>query len=233
MTEKEELLNNPLVKELFENWNRGRIFSYTYDGFEEDYAKFVQSQLPKKDWEIVSLLSDMINNDENTFPSNFEDAVRCGRAKIHSVRRKSDNEVFTIGDMVSASTMKEKINSFRLSGTGMIYFNDNILLWGWRKVKKSLFVTEDGKDVFEGDNMYLVSTTMWTMCEVAACKNPFKGFAGIEFLYLSSREKAQEYIRLNKPSLSLSEILKTKSVNWNSPLGRELEKELVEIAKNK
>lgn len=39
-----------------------------------------------------------------------------------------------------------------------------------------------------------------------------------------------EQIELNKPSLSVNDILKTKAVNWDSPLGRELKQELINLA---
>ena len=89
------------------------------------------------------------------------------------------------------------------------------------KVKIPLFTTEDGVNIFKDDTFYYVKFTQYNM----TVGKPFEIVRG-DYLsfeyepqyekYFSTKEKAEEYILLNKPCLSygdVQEYLKVKDCN--------------------
>lgn len=124
---------------------------------------------------------------------------------IHSVKRLSDGEVFTIGD---------KINVFdSVSGVQIKSFDVRTALWvnydGGsctvnipEKLKNPLFTTEDGVEIFEGDSFSAVQLSTFHLLEKCAYKT------GDGFINFSTKEKAENYILLNKPCLSLIDVSK-------------------------
>jgi predicted transcriptional regulator len=132
---------------------------------------------------------------------------------IYSVRRLSDGEVISIGD----------IDDFTGNEVTHIYIENNemriLTTSGYkhvgkfkkRKQKQVLFTTFDGKEIHEGERYYVVIekegfgyepfTVAWLgegEIETANYKNGAKFFA--------DKEKANEYILMNKPCLSLNDI---------------------------
>lgn len=82
------------------------------------------SALPTKEWEIVSYkhkISEQVYDEKfnlELVKESFKDAV-----DIHSVRRLSDNTVFSVGDSYDGGY---KITAFKITGTTMMYeCNDN------------------------------------------------------------------------------------------------------------
>lgn len=75
------------------------------------------------------------------------------------------------------------------------------------KIKQPLFTTEDGVDIFEGDSYYSynleldISSKFDSACLKISGKNT-------DNKYFSTKEKAEEYILMNKPCLSLNDVLK-------------------------
>src|SRR5690606_23114725 len=71
--------------------------------------------------------------------------------KIHSVKRLSDGEVFTIGDNTKYGCIDNfYIKNNYLLATTVLESNGRYLK-DLEKSKKPLFTTEDGVDIFEGD----------------------------------------------------------------------------------
>lgn len=74
-------------------------------------------------------------------------------------------------------------------------------------VKQPLFTTEDGVDIFEGDEFYsthkdgLGSILKYTGHSLENASKKQK-----DFVDFSTKEKAEEYILMNKPVLSLSDV---------------------------
>lgn len=68
--------------------------------------------------------------------------------------------------------------------------------------KKPLFVTEDGKDVFNDDMVWRVYND-WSFSDFKAQNNPTYPVRK----YFSTKEKAEEFIILNKPVLSINDVL--------------------------
>lgn len=144
---------------------------------------------------------------------------------IHSVKRLSDGEIFTVGDNVEFYGVKTKIKeiyfneheqlSYRVEGKKPplvgVFMKNNVHL---KKLKKPLFTTEDGVDIFEGD------TFCWV--KVDDKKRPIYAYNFIsiareselnkDVLVFSTKEKAKNYVLMNKPCLSINDVL---SISYN------------------
>lgn len=119
-------------------------------------------------------------------------------------------EIFTIGDKTNNGT----ISKFEIDSNGVrVFFEDkpknyHVSLNNIKKVKQPLFTTEDGVDIFEGDKYYTVDSNF-------EIQSTFGGEDEVDNTW-SSKEKAEEYILLNKPCLSygdVQEYLKVKDCN--------------------
>jgi hypothetical protein len=155
---------------------------------------------------------------------NYKKGIR-----IHSVRRLSDQVVFSVGDEVESSEFKlgkSTITSFAIlndNGNERMMagcFSGGIEIVALKKVEKPipLFVTEDDFQLYEGDKCALLSTDSWLISyPVTAPKNPFCGDNG-QFKYFSTKEVAEEYILNHKPLLSLEDVFsvceKVDEVHW-------------------
>lgn len=144
--------------------------------------------------------------------------------EIHSVKRLSDDKVFTVGDTINVADTRIKgkidriiicnnpdsdvVASMSKNSKGKLFFcvmnhNGNVRLDEANILKKPLFTTEDGVDIYEGDKycwvrkdpMY-ISDGMYT-----AVEHDKK-----DYLYFSTREAAKEYVLLNKLCLSINDI---------------------------
>ncbi len=86
------------------------------------------------------------------------------------------------------------------------YFSTEILAQDYIKSKKVLFRTEDGVDIYERDN---VSTVLLSTMElytidgsVGSSTTPVEGFK-----YFSTKGAAKKHILLNKPCLSIQDVI--------------------------
>lgn len=200
----------------------------------EDFPEFWQEVI-KQDYEILSFKQDSNitdlwtyfynrgwgrNNKGNceTRPYPTLDAILNNhlyggmKYNIHSVKRLSDGKIFTISDNLTEGIIKQ----FTLSN-----YNDGIYadtekkhesgcsgyiglpLEKWRKIKNPLFTTEDGVDIYEGDKYWFVNLDVFQTQNITAfinikLKEECKRF--------STKEKAEEYIIMNKPCLSINDI---------------------------
>jgi hypothetical protein len=103
-------------------------------------------------------------------------------------------------------TAKEKtilnktVIAFKSVDLAQKYIDDN-------KPKVKLFTTEDGVDIFEGDKVYGVEVInnfkllIVENCIMKTTHNPK------HCIYLSTKEKAEEYILMNNPCLSINDVL--------------------------
>jgi hypothetical protein len=148
---------------------------------------------------------------------------------IYSVKRLSDGEVFTIGDTVKMyehSPIKtiETIttNSIRSSikqGVWFTYNSGSSHMDHAVKQKQPIYLTHDGKDIFEGDKV-------WWVNKEAFYYDYFPAFSGLKFssdinAYFLTEEEAKNYIIENKPALSIKEFweitgMSTSNFNKNT-----------------
>ena len=168
------------------------------------------------------------------FPEFWEEVVEKdyeivdfhkGDNKIISIKRLSDDEIFTIGDKIFPNN---KIHKFEIKDSILkiwhcdISFSTPIIegpsgqpgncswiedISNVQKIKQKLFTTEDGVDIFEGNNYYIVNKQ-----SLIIPLNPVNPIANKTFIknnsyyYFSTKEKAEEYIFMNKPVLSLNDV---------------------------
>jgi hypothetical protein len=70
--------------------------------------------------------------------------------------------------------------------------------------KKPLFTTEDGVDIYKGTTFYEVSTERW---DILAESEPHKPPYDQYYKYFSNKYNAERYVLMNKPTLSVNEVL--------------------------
>jgi hypothetical protein len=140
-----------------------------------------------------------------------EDSHGLSSWEINSVKRLSDNEVFTVKDKIKYKLADREAKII----VGITLRNDSIWLetdlvrptYGMdleyaEKVKEPILTTEDNEELFGGENIYGVTddfklcyTSIATKENVQRCR------------VFAKRENAEEYILMNKPLLSLNDIL--------------------------
>lgn len=190
-----------------------------------DFSKHKEFWEPvvEKDYEILEVIT---NNGKFIEKVYNQDATIEPYWKIYSIRRKKDGEIFTIGDKIFPLN---KICEFEIVNDKLkIYHCDESYStpikngpnnmpgntsWLWlkdiKKHKQPLFTTEDGVDIFEGDTyvpVYYCNKNGFKL--EYTCKKDIKpGAFSKNNYYFSTKEAAEEYILINKPCLSLNDII--------------------------
>lgn len=219
---KEFQWTDELVKEFMLTYNKIDKLITGVDPIMQTMQEWKASHTPevKRDWEIVSFKGGngglIERNVDGTFATHRvqeSHILRNPENTIHSVRRLSDNEVFSVGDELCDLGMSQndrhKIsNIYPINGTIALGFGDDgaIIIQAAKKTKRTkLFTTEDGKDIFEGDKYWYVSTPNFERCEEKVAHG-----TGHDRNYkrFSNGEKAKEYVTLNKPCLSVADVIK-------------------------
>lgn len=236
-----------LIKEYPGSPKLGTIFDYWTDGISEqiynksnnpsffplkivtDYSEFWE-EIVEKDYEILSIYSTingtiLSDSNVNTWESKINTRLNW---EIHSVKRLSDGEVFTVGD----KTCENVILGFYLTTDKQIGVQTlNVGLFDLNKIKKlkkPLFTTEDGVDVYEGDKISTVLTGIMELYTINGSVGRYTT-PGEGFKYFSTKEAAEDYILCNKPCLSLNDLLNT---NYWSKSGNIMTK-LKQLVKSK
>jgi hypothetical protein len=134
---------------------------------------------------------------------------------IYSIKRLSDGEVFTIGDRVhQVLPLKDDntwiIKEFSTKDTRCFTIGVNITCI--EKAKTPIFTTEDGVEIFEGDSFWILESDF----TYYKCNEPAHSLSGTysERKYFSTKEKAEEYVLLNKPCISINDIIKYGFYNF-------------------
>ena len=191
----------------------------------KDYPEFWELVV-EKDYEILSL----IHKEQKTRillakDANIDVFLECKASDnywdIHSVKR-NDGEIFTIGDKVNNGIIKSIFIPFEFGTTTVCIQCDNkkgIYLQECEKVKQKLFTSEDGVDIFEGDNLYSIDNMLnikkHLLFNARYDDNTLLNnriFFNSDYKHFSTKEKAEEYILYNKPVLSLKEIKETTTI---------------------
>ncbi len=154
----------------------------------------------KKDYEILSLRTKGFYISKSPW-LDLDYMLNVEKCDIFSIKRLSDGEVFTVGDKTNAGIIKE----FQTHGNHVMVKTDGGLttLDGLCIKKQPLFTTEDGVDIFEGDKYYYVDENI----ELFHVRKAIHTSGQDEyFKYFSTKEKAEEYISLNKPKYSEKQV---------------------------
>jgi hypothetical protein len=212
--------NDEMVIE-FTNWSLKH--SPIYQGRYADIEQFKKSkEVVKTEYKILSFIYNYKvvvawQGEDNHCGLNYKqwvDGCINYNYPIHSVRRLSDGEVFTIGD----NTDYGVINRFEIKGdkyaTLFAAFNDSCIMQSIKSIEKvkpkvPLFQSTDMVDIFDQQSYYGVNDEFNIL---ACCAHKTM----IDFSYrncsFSTRQKAEEWIIWNKPHLSLAEVMATS--NW-------------------
>ena len=229
-TENKFEWTDELVKDFVrENFNHNELNYLPHAIWQ--FKKSKQQNTIQKDWEIVNWV--WTSGGSNGIPR-----------KIESVRRLSDGEVFSLGDDVNFGIIEgfyicEEEDSFCYKCM-MVYFKEvraNRDISELKKANQPLFKTEDGIDVYEGDRYYVVIEKDGFGYETFAVA--WHGQGGIESAnyknaakFFSDKGKANEYILMNQPVLSVNDVLAVCENNYGFLQNKLLDR-LKEIAKSK
>ena len=173
-------------------------------------------EIVENDYEILSFLtiestiinySDLDINDESNSNNNL---------KIYSIKRLSDNEIFTIGDKIKYGFGRNYknfgiIESFYSNLEALVINRGSIesfitaTMKEIIKIKQKLFITEDNVKIFENDTFYTVLKSLQDT-DITECKATLVYTKLDKYLDFSTEEKAKEYIIMNKLCLSINDI---------------------------
>ena len=192
----------------------------------KDYPEFWEG-IKEKEFEILNISSKK-ENDTYDFGTiitflDTEEPFDKGWQKywdIYSIKRLSDGEIFSIGDTVRI----KKLNNDGRFEISKFYFdcnNEHLLCNGEKcgnghvnitkieHVKELLFITEDGKEIFEGTNFWFTNNLFelkyWN-CEVMASLASNNYFLSNKPKFFS-KEAAEKYIEENKPQYSKKQVI--------------------------
>ncbi len=218
-------------------------------------------EIIEKDYEILSYIDKANNGVIYKLDTQLKDlyCIIDGKAPfftkeqlqycyIYSVKRLSDGEIFTIGDNITRIDKKTKIIGFTIELNKYLISNFKTIIDNCKgcninyiqKAKQPLFTTEDGVDIFEGDNWYIVyidgydgSGSLFNVFSSNDYPNVPLLLNRIGVKRFSTKEKAQEYVDLHKPKYSLNDIniCYSKSAPLNSPLHKKLINRLKNLMK--
>ena len=187
------------------------------------YINIIEDKVVEKDYEILEVKGKYgaVSSYIEILDSDLKDKT------IFKIKRLSDGEIFTIGDITNYDIIKK----IKVNNDSFCIITKDYDLWNKSKTivnfcKQPIFKTEDCVDIFEGDNIYWVNINTF---EKVNCNkyNDDLGEISIKSLLskkyeckavgFSTKEKAEEYILLNKPCLSYNEVLNaTKIRNKNT-----------------
>lgn len=132
--------------------------------------------------------------------------------KILSVKRLSDGEKFSVGDKVDSGTIKEATISMLWVCKDKLLVNSEPFYLN-RELKdishscRALFVTVDGKEVFEGNTICYVNNK-FEVYPMTITKDTYTGNSERCF---SNQEAADNFILENKQCLSIADIKKNSN----------------------
>jgi len=189
---------------------------------------------PKLDYEILSFTSRWhtteicIKYDNGRFGRNWGDKtveemlteVSNNFRKIHSIKRLSDGEIFTVGDKVEVYGMSYNITGFT---TGMyndnlfritVNTNTNYLLKNVNKsvIKPVLFTTHDGVDITDRNRIIYYCTKNGEFCKdkddpTDVCYK-IAPFNNTNYVWFSNKTSCQEYIdKVYKQNVKVEELI--------------------------
>jgi hypothetical protein len=199
--------------------------------FEKQMEVFKRQQQSKRDWEVLT----MVDGSGWVHPYDRTDIPCCDKCKIHSVKRLSDGEVFSVGDELNDMDVDSKIDGFTLNkkgAKGQMWVSVN-MEYGYgcdisiakKKVEKPkiLFTTQEGVACYKKD------TKLYSVCPKGIWETrddlrvghtlSFGGWKG--WLHFYDKEARDGYIQNNKPILSLDDLLGV----WNDDEAIEKDKD--------
>lgn len=182
-----------------------------------NYPEFWK-EVVEGDYEILKVIAKY--SSPSYSPGDFIDYDKMiDYDQIYSVKRLSDGEVFTVGDMIDyPSIPNTKIELLTLANNKIVvwgkfisHMNGFVLLDGITKSRLPLFTTEDGVGVYENDVAWYVDLSESPIEAVKTSIRSYHKYTNREdgiYLYLfSTEELANQFIEENKPQYSKKDML--------------------------
>ena len=161
---------------------------------------------------------------------NVGSSVKSGDWAIHSIKRLSDGEVFTVGDRIK---VEYRSDISEVSGIEKFEINPNIglivhynlgmsLLENLEHQKQVILITENGVGLFEGDKYWFIWKN--SPCKGQYVNTIYKGtiepleidsFWSENAVFFSIEDSAKEWIKQNEKIYSLNDI--KKALNYYRP----------------
>ena len=188
-----------------------------------EYHSEFWEEVIEKDYEILCIK----HKKSKCFYRNSINLRNLNLYDIHSVKRLSDGEVFTVGDRINhyGEYAKNEFSTKTYTLKEIYFIEENKLTFyvgksfnlgaiSASKYKLPLFTTEDGVDIFK-------NTKFWYIDNFIIKTYITREFSEIESSYkkFSTKEKAEEYILLNKPCICLKDLIEAffpKDYNFNN-----------------
>jgi hypothetical protein len=207
-----------------------------------DSIEYELTPVIKKDYEILSFKGTLPSNSQGLFTKRGnkffykdsitdwlkegieglpEDSMFGDTTVIYSIKRLSDSEIFTVGDRVvytgKSNYAGYTIGDFFIKEDTVLVRSDGFLICEYlkdiKKVKEPLFVTEDGKEIFEGDRVFLIKRykepSFASIAGISTWHSTFgnNGKPIESDLAYYSEEAAQKWIDENKPKYSKKDVV--------------------------
>jgi hypothetical protein len=187
-------------------------------GFQHNHMENFKKEIGEKrhpEYEILSVKSnwsEVVYSDQSEISRYYSAPTHFA---IHSVRRLSDGEVFSVGDQIDATGEKCRITGFKVapnwSGGLMVCTDETkdsasaLKLITKLPTPKPIFRTEDGVDLFSiSDTVYGVCPKgTWETRELGLLLEPNK----TNWKWFAIPYNRDRYILMNKPTLSVNEVL--------------------------
>jgi hypothetical protein len=177
----------------------------------ENYPEFWELVI-EKDYKVLSMKCNISGCFHSNNCESSIDFMLENKYSIHSVKRLSDGEIFTIGDLCSPigkyDDNKCILNRIWFCDPGCLRLSSDNFTLGIndiQKVKQPLFTTKDGVDIFKGDSYCKVNHySDYSIVSGFTAQGSHENYEGLKF---STKESAQEYVLMNKPCLSVRNIM--------------------------
>jgi len=195
-------------------YNPGTKTAYTDENIRDSKnINVVEDEIIEKEYEILSIYTPktkeiLTDSNVETWENNIKSR---GQWLINSIRRLSDGEVFTVSDILNGFDIeKTELTLFKIDNDKLKVGLRNLGIYQLNViskyiVKQPLFTTEDGIDIFEGDEIYTVSVRDLTFKGKYIVKTK-NFYLSTDYKDFSIKEAAEEYILMNKHCLSIKDI---------------------------
>ena len=203
-----EYPGSPNLGTICEERNNKSSFCYYFEGEKnigitkdqvENQPEYWEEVI-EKDYEIISYVAK--DNPTNITTKRRGAHLHEEYWTIHKVKRLSDGEVFTVGDLITGYSYEDarSIQTIKIcSYTGIIKLEQDkgfTELHSATKAKNPIFLTHDGKDIFAEDKVWYVNKENFYYDYILP--SPGIKFCSDINAYFLTREDAEDYIRKNK-----------------------------------
>lgn len=178
-------------------------------------------EVVEKDYEVLKVI--VKPNHPNLPVGSIKDVwlnINMDYFNIYSIKRLSDNKILTVGDRVSNNNIIWAncfIESFKIYSNISIIVKDLKTRSGYPleslKILKPLITTEDNIEVYPGDKYWCIDVNDKSKIYTFGVYG--KGnIRTDEYIFFSTEKAAEEYILMNKPCLSINDVINNSSFKF-------------------